>query len=225
MSRLLRASAILVALGVASPTVSTAQPLAHWGAGCCQTCLRPCNLCGCASLRPVVETHLQPRTVVTWRNVNRVAYRYEPRYQTVPVVSYRTRLTYRRVPYSVSQRIPQLSTTWIPQRRIRYVPGHYVPQRIGVMPIRQTFPHLAMPGIRAPAAASDLSEWTTNSSRTPQPAVPAQPVALHSPGQNLQPPIPTPAVSNHHEPAGTGPFVRAPSAALVWQTRGVARQR
>lgn len=221
MSSLLRASAVLVALGAALPTISVAQHWAHWSAGCCQTCLRPPRLCSCPTLKPVVETHLKPRTVVTWRNVNRVGYRYVLRLETVPVVSYRTRLTYRRVPYSVSQRVPQLSTAWIPQRKIRYVHGYYAPGRIGATPIGQSYPQLAMPDITAPAPAGNLSEWSTISSRTTQPAVPTQPAVLHSPSQYLQPPLSALTVSNHQ---ATGPSVHAPSAALVWQTPGVVRQ-
>lgn len=143
------------------------RPFAHPGAPCPGGCgaayAPPVAPCPCAvqqpivqvqpcqtQFQPVVQTHLQPQQMVTYRDVAVTQYRQEqfttqvpvttmqqvirdagayqmvwvPRVETVqvPQTTYQTQIGYRTVPYQATQRVAQVETRMIPQQTVQYVP-------------------------------------------------------------------------------------------------------
>ncbi|GEM_PF-3031473 len=228
----LRGCAILLALGAVTPALTRAQlpQLPH--AGCCQTCYQPRPSCHCVTFKPVVETHFRPQSVVTWRNIQQTGYRCQPRVETVPVVTYRSRIRYEMVPYTVTRRVPQCSTRMVPQRRIRYVPNHFVGSPItpiGRWQQYNTSPlPVPTPVFQSTPVAGDYGNWTTISSRhrivggnrsiSPTPPSWAGDLQIGSHGNHHH--KQHTAKQHKHKTTAKPLSVQAPSAALVWQTPG-----
>jgi hypothetical protein len=222
---LLRGCAILLALGAVTPALTRGQLPLLPHASCCQACFQPRPRCHCITFRPVVETRLRPQSVVTWRNVHGTAYRCQPRVETVPVVTYRSRIRYEMVPYTVTRRVPQYSTRMVPERRIRYVPIH-----LGTSPVSQwgtsqgrwqRFNNSVSPAaaqqFRSTPVAGAYGDWTTVPSRRK----PISPTPSFLTGDARITGIETQHIDTDHKHKTVDtPFVRAPSAALVWQTPG-----
>jgi hypothetical protein len=100
-------------------------------------------------MRPVCETEWCKQDCVTWCEVDRTAMRQEQYVETIPCVDYDTitvdeghykmvwvpnpvqkvipktvykqQIRTRAVPYTYKQRVPQFSSRWIPQQKVRYV--------------------------------------------------------------------------------------------------------
>lgn len=116
----------------------------------CNTCQQPPTLCQCTTMRPVVETRYQPQQTVCYKDVYETRYRKEQSLTKVPVTKYENvtvdagsyqmvwvprpvtqqvaRTVYqdcvaeRIVPYTVSRRVPQVTTQMVPTQHVRYVP-------------------------------------------------------------------------------------------------------
>lgn len=226
----LRVCAVLMAVGAVTPALTRGQLPGNPCATCCQSCYQPRPQCHCVRFKPIVETHMRPRSVMTWRDECYTAYRCQARLETVPVVTYQTRVRYDRVPYTVRRRVPQCTTTLVPERRIRYVPEHAVyspitprasyrrPRSWHHAGHRHTSP-VPDPIFHNSPVADDLGDWTTISSRRRYDS--------HRP-EFLDDDLYVPDYDDHHDVRPVGyrrsvsapkPWVRAPSAAMVWQTR------
>ncbi|HUG92555.1 MAG TPA: hypothetical protein VML55_17075 [Planctomycetaceae bacterium] len=163
----------------------------------------------------------------------------EGQYQTVwvprPVTrqiaetTWQPQVSYRSVPFVYSEPVAQLSTRLVPEQTLRYVPHTqlvrggvvYVPQTVVAIPIASPAAALAgslPPAVQAAGAGAPIpdpafaragggSEWTTISSRPASGVI--SPVSLSS-GLEYDPlPVQSP---------GPQASVKAPSAAVVWQT-------
>ena len=215
---LLRGCAILLALGAVTPALMRGQLPQRPHASCCQACYQPRPRCHCVTFKPVVETHFRPQSVVTWRNIQQRGYRYRARVETVPVVTYRSRIRYEMVPYTITRRVPQCSTRMVPQRRIRYVPNHVVGSPItpfGSWQQYNTSPlPVPTPVFQSTPVAGDYGNWTTISSRH-------KPVSPPAPFVGGESHIGSREVHHHKHKTTAKPLsVTAPSAAIVWQTPG-----
>jgi hypothetical protein len=121
-------------------------------APCAPCCVPPPppDVCTCTSYRPVCDTCYHQQPVVTYHDICRTCYRQEPYCVTVPVTrfhcvtcdegcykmvwcprivtrqvphtEYRQQACCRTVPYTVSQRVPQVMTQIVPEYRVRYCP-------------------------------------------------------------------------------------------------------
>ena len=229
-TKLLRACAVLLALGAVTPALTRGQLPLFPSVNCCQTCYQPRPQCHCPTFRPVVETHMRPQSVMTWRSVQQTGYRCQPRVETVPVVTYQKRIRYDIVPYTVRRCVPQCSTVMVPERRVRYVPDYAVTSPVTTHPVPPAaWSHTGASAAPVPDPLFDSSpvagsygDWTTVSSRkrpvTPTPAYLAGDTREHDGGHHHH--YRTTPVSHRRWKSEEKPFVRAPSAALVWQTPG-----
>jgi hypothetical protein len=241
MPSLLRGSLLLVVLGAMAPAAAKAQFVggAHRG------CLRGPHHCTCTSLRPVLGTRYTNQSVLTYRDFSQTEYRTQAHLETVPVTTYgsvivdegnyvpvwvpklvtkhvprteyQQRLSYRTVPYQTIRRVPQLSTRLVPQTHFRYVPQqtHIVlnspilaqatpssmiaqlPVAVAQLPVAVARP-VPHPKFLETPSVDSLEQWTTDRPRL---------TATHTLDERLD-----------------GYFVRAPSAAAVWQTRRTNRR-
>lgn len=117
----------------------------------CVTCTQPVSACTCAP--PVQQTRLVPQQQVSYRDVLETQYRAEHIAQQVPVTRMRNvtvdegnyqmvwvprvvnkqvsetvieqRVGTRIVPYQVTKRIPQVTTTLVPQHTVGCAQPHY----------------------------------------------------------------------------------------------------
>ena len=227
-TNLLRGCAILLALGAVTPALTRGQLPLLPHASCCQACFQPRPRCHCVTFKPVVETRLRPQSVVTWRNVHGTAYRCQPRVETVPVVTYRSRIRYDMVPYTITRRVPHYSTRMVPERRIRYIPNHLGASAVSpwVAPqgswqrFNNSMSPTPAPLFPSIPVAGAYSDWTTIPSRrkpmTPTPSFLSGDARIT--GIDIQ--HHTKQITTQHQHKIDTPFVRAPSAALVWQTPG-----
>jgi hypothetical protein len=145
----------------------------------------------------------------------------KPVAKQIPRTEYQQRVGCRTVPYEVTQKVPQVSTICVPEHRVRYVPG-------GTCTSERTVPNCAVPCgtvstppmMGPPAAAAPCHSCTANArgmGPTPDPSF------LDTPSAGGHP--------RHHvaDRDDDGPsfktalqspsYARAPSSAMVWQTR------
>lgn len=113
-------------------------------------CGKPICTCRTQTLRPVAQTRLRPRQVVTHRDVPTIQYQQQPVVEQVPVVQrqnvtvdagqyqmvwvpklvtqqvartvYVPRTTYRTVSRVVNRRVAQVQTQYVPEQTVSYVP-------------------------------------------------------------------------------------------------------
>lgn len=116
---------------------------------CCETCEMPHANCSCTVTRPVVQTQLQARQVMTYRDVTETHVRNETVMQSVPVTTYKQvtvdeggyqmvwvpkpvtkqvaqtvvqqQAMTRAVPYQVTRRVPQMTTQMVPVQTVQHV--------------------------------------------------------------------------------------------------------
>jgi len=116
---------------------------------CCETCEMPHANCSCTVTRPVVQTQLQARQVMTYRDVTETHVRNETVVQNVPVTTYKQvtvdegqyqmvwvpkpvtkqvaqtviqqQTATRAVPYQVTRRVPQMTTQLVPVQTVQHV--------------------------------------------------------------------------------------------------------
>ncbi|MBM81653.1 MAG: hypothetical protein CMJ78_13825 [Planctomycetaceae bacterium] len=150
MSMLVRSVVLCIVLAVSAPPMLKAQIIPGLG---CNACRQPVRTCQCTALQPVVKTQLRPQRTVSYRDVQVTRYRREARVDRVPVTTYQdvvvdegsyrqvwlpkpvrkrvarngyqNRVSYRDVPYQVTQRVPQYGMSYVPQRTVQYVPRLY----------------------------------------------------------------------------------------------------
>jgi hypothetical protein len=152
-----------------------------------------------------------------------------PVVKQIPRVEYHQQMCCRTVPYTVSQRVPHVMTQIVPEYRVRYCPETHTFLK---PPCRPCCP---CPCPCPPAGCGVPGPYTTQATPAgfvPQamasiPAVQPQQPALASDSATLTP-IPQAAPQESADStngAVTNPYLRARSAANVWQTnRNLAAQ-
>lgn len=213
-------------------------------------------------VQPVVSTQYRQQQQITYQDVPQTEYRQEAYYENVPVTTYenvtvdeggyqqvwvpklvtktvakqaqQTRLSYRSVPYQVTRRVPQISTSLVPEQRISYQSTQtttYLP------PVTTTW---QTPVYSSAYTASLLPPLTTPIVSTPITAPLASRPAPRTAEADHTVPVPDPEFESRstsiprrtaardpydgYRPASRKPvrsakrFVPAPSAASVWQT-------
>ncbi|WP_145363231.1 IMCp domain-containing protein [Stratiformator vulcanicus] len=146
------AFAIAAAMVTASVAVTDIAFAQGWTApgSCCGTCGEIVTACTCTRMQPVCETTVRRQDCVTWREVPRTLYRDEEYVVTIPKIDYdcvtvdegcykmvwvpkpvkkvipktvyQKDIRTRKVPFTVSQKVPVVSSQWIPEKRVRCVP-------------------------------------------------------------------------------------------------------
>jgi hypothetical protein len=186
------------------------------------------------------EARLTNVPVTTFRNVTVD----EGHYQTVwiprPVTrqiaetAWQPQLSVRSVPFVYTEPVAQLSSRLVPEQTVRYVPRTqvvlggplYVPRTLAVVPVVSPLAAAAFPApLAAPipdpafaqtAPAPPGADWRTISSRSSH--TPAWPASIVNGvnGMEEYDVLPVQALA-------PGNSVKAPSAAIVWQTPGSRR--
>jgi hypothetical protein len=146
MSKLSAGCTPLAAFCLISPFAAQAQGPAACGPNCAPDICPPSKqICTCTTLNPIVETRFHKQQVVNYCDVKKTCYKNEQFCYTVPVTKmecvtetimvpkqivrqvprteYQQRVGNRKVPYTVTQKVPQVSTICVPEHRVRYVPG------------------------------------------------------------------------------------------------------
>lgn len=152
MSKLSAGCTLFAAICLFNPLVAKAQGPAACGPNCAPDICPPSKqICTCTTLNPIVETRYHRQQVVNYADVQKTCYKNEQFCYTVPVTKfdcvtvdegcyktiwvpkkvvkqvprteYQQRVGNRTVPYTVTQKVPQVSTICVPEHRVRYVPG------------------------------------------------------------------------------------------------------
>jgi hypothetical protein len=222
---------------------------------CCAPCPPP-DVCTCTTYKPVCDTCYHQQPVVTYHDVCRTCYRQEPYCVTVPVtkvdcvtvdegcykmvwcprpvtkqvprVEYHQQVCCRTVPYTVSQRVPHVTTQCVPEYRVRYCPETHTFLKPPCRPCPCPCPCCPPVGCGAPGP---YTSQATPGGFVPQAmasipaAQPQQQPVLASDSATLTP-VPQAAPQESSTSAAiTNPYLRARSAANVWQTnRNLAAQ-
>ena len=154
--------------------------------------------------------------------------------------TYETQTSYRSVPYTTTRRIPQVSTQLVPQQSVRYVaqqaqtalidpcpPGTF-PATVGALPT-----HIAPPITAAAPTPIITAPQTISAGPIPDPKFLDIPSAENAPWTTVPQRGAEQTVPYDDQAAATIPklgaapgrklFTPAPSAAMVWQTRGIQR--
>lgn len=239
--------AIFPALAAAQGPVAACGP--SCAPSCDPICPPAKQICTCTTLNPIVDTRYHKQQVVNYVDMKKTCYRKEqfcynvpvtkydcvtvdegcyktiwvpkPVTKQIPRTEYQQRVGCRTVPYEVCQKVPQVSTICVPEHRVRYVPGG------SCTSVRE------VPGCAAPCEPVSMAPPT---GAAPCPTC----TASRSPGYG---PVPDP--SFHDSPSHASGYprhqsasrdwddrapsfktalrspsdVRAPSSAVVWQTR------
>ena len=190
------------------------------------------------------QGHLETVPVTTYGSVTIDEGNYVPVWvpklvrKHVPRTEYQQRLSYRTVPYQTIRRVPQLLTRLVPQTHVRYVSQqtHIVlkspilaqatpSSMIAVVPqtavavsrlpvaVAQPVPH---PKFLETPSVDSLEQWTTDRPRL---------TATHTLGERLDGYEAAPSQTDSRVSRTSSLFVRAPSAAAVWQTRRSTNRR
>lgn len=216
-------------------------------------------------VQPVVSTQYRQQQQVSYRDVPQTQYRQEARYESVPVTTYenvtvdeggyqqvwvpnlvtksvakqgyQSQLTYRSVPYQVTQRIPEVTTQYIPEQRTSYLATKttsYLPPvttawqssaysssyTASLLPPLTT-PIVSAPIQRAPIAAVPRRRTARNGpvpdpgfERSVRTSASGRRTATNDPYDGYRP-----AAPSRRKPVRSAKrFVPAPSAAAVWRT-------
>ena len=234
------------ALALAAPSVGQAQFT------CGGSCGLPAASCGCAALQPTIETSFRQENVLTYQDVARVGLRQETRVEGVPVTTFeqvtldegsyqmvwvprpvtrtiarttlQPRLTQRTIPYTYTERVPQIAARLVPQQTVLVAPRSLLLSTTAPTTVLRSTTvlspafvmrpvHPVISSAPLPGASMTASEgWT----KVPSPVAQEPAGATNSSGVELQSPIvpdplPIPEV-------GYDDSVPAPSAARVWQS-------
>jgi len=247
MSKFSVGGVLLALYGLAFPSMIWGQgPVAACDPSCA-ICPPAKQICTCTTLNPVVDTRYHKQQVVNYQDVKKTCYRQEQysycvpvtkfdcvtvdegHYQTiwvpkpvvkqVPRTEYQQRVGCRTVPYEVTQRVPHVSTICVPEHRVRYVPGQTCTS------VRQVggcaAPCGPMPGVPSvvpPSGAAPCHSCTAQGNPhrpTPDPSFLDTPSSAGRPGHRGQ----SSFVSQVDDYATGAGYTRAPSSAMVWQTR------
>lgn len=241
------------------------------GGACCPPCQQPPDICTCTSFKPVVNTSFRQQQVVGYHDVCRTCYKQEQYCETVPVtkvdcvtvdegcykmvwcpkvvtkqvprVEYHQQVRCRTVPFTVTQKVPHVTTHCVPEYHVRYVPQ----TRTFVKPACPTCP--PVPSCAQPAPGCGYPVPLTSRGAGPiggqaMASIPSMPMQQGPMVMQQQGPIPMQQAGPISGPAGpdarmkvvpqaaapvgdgsvaatgatSNPYVRARSAANVWQT-------
>lgn len=219
----------------------------------------PPDVCTCTTYKPVCDTCYHQQPVVTYHDVCKTCYRQEPYCVTVPVtkvdcvtcdqgcykmvwcphivtkqvprVEYHQQVCCRTVPYTVSQRVPQVMTQIVPEYRVRYCPQTHTFLKPNCNPCPCPCPCCPPPvpaacGAPGPYLSQGASPGFAPQAMVAGPATqPQQSMPMVSPSSvaSVPPTAAEPVASSGAD--ATDPYVRARAAANVWQAnRNLAAQ-
>ena len=148
----------------------------------------------------------------------------KPVVKQIPRTEYQQRTGCRTVPYEVTQKVPQVSTICVPEHRVRYVPGPSCTSVRAVPGCAAPCGPVSPGPISPPAAAAPCHSCTdrhASAGPTPDPSYyDSQASAGGYPGhrvadRNWEDDEPSFKTALQSSPS----YARAPSSAMVWQTR------